>query len=302
MKLRRAGAESQKAASYPPQWILQTLLVELAALLVPRAVTPTRFNALAKRAFVHAAAEMSRFRNGKVNQSRVAVLTGLRRAEVRELLGDAVAATRADSMDQSAVETVMAGWCADKRYQDEHGGPRRLLLKGSKPSFALLVKQYGGDVPHRAVLNELCRLGVTRQVGQYVEVRTLSALRQRQNLRPLASVMPVLVDGIRLAAHADTYRLPASMHRLTLPANSMLDLKMVRERCASSIESMIAGLQETLGMQVVAPRGARQSPYSCSVSVLFVESKIPAAGTPATGRQVRNRKSPNTGKQLRTTG
>jgi hypothetical protein len=295
MKLRRSDAQNQNAASYPPQLILQTLLVELAALLVPRGVTPTRFNELAKRAFVHAAAEMSKFRNGKVNQSRVAVLTGLRRAEVRELLGAAVSATRANSMDQSAVETVMAGWCADKRYLDEHGEPGRLLVKGSKASFAWLVKQYGGDVPHRAVLNELCRLGITRQVGQYVEVRALSALRQRQDLRPLAALMPVLVDGIRLASHADAYSPPSSLHRLTLPAHSMLDLKIVRERCASSIESMISGLQDTLGMQLMAPRRARQVPYSCSVSILFVENKIPAVGARAPKRRVRNKKSSKTG-------
>ena len=68
------------------QLSLQTFLLELASLLLSRGMTPARFNQMAKLAFVQAAGEISRLRNGRVNQSRVAALTGMRRGEVRKLL------------------------------------------------------------------------------------------------------------------------------------------------------------------------------------------------------------------------
>src|SRR5205085_3830883 len=58
--------------------VLQELLTELAFVLLPRGMTPKRFGELARSAFVQAAADMSKLRNGKVNHSRVAAQTGLR--------------------------------------------------------------------------------------------------------------------------------------------------------------------------------------------------------------------------------
>jgi hypothetical protein len=158
---------------------------------------------------------------------------------------------------------------------DRNGGPKRLVISRTKTSFALLVKQYAGDVPHRAVLNELTRLGVVRQIGQHVEVQNLSALRQRQNFASLAYLMPALVDGIRLASNARVSARSSVMRRLVLPAHNLLDLAMISERCTSTIETMLGGLSASLPEQSMAPRRAKQMPHSCSVSVLFVENKAP---------------------------
>jgi hypothetical protein len=158
---------------------------------------------------------------------------------------------------------------------DKNGGPKRLVISGTKTSFAFLVKQYAGDVPHRAVLNELIRLGVVRQIGKHVQAQNLSALRQRQNFASLAYLMPVIVDGIRLASNARECAHSSSMRRLVLPAHNLLDLEMVRERCTSSIEAMLGGLSASLAAHNKAPRRAKPIPHSCSVSVLFVENRGP---------------------------
>src|SRR5262245_58202735 len=65
---------------------LHRFLLGLAQLLVPAGVTPGYFNVLATHAFVEAAGLRSKCRNGRVNQSRVAVLTGLRRHEIGRIL------------------------------------------------------------------------------------------------------------------------------------------------------------------------------------------------------------------------
>src|SRR5262245_20720568 len=65
---------------------LRSFLLGLAKLLVLAGITPKHFSELATRAFVAAACNLSKFRNGKINKSRVAVLTALRRAEVAKIL------------------------------------------------------------------------------------------------------------------------------------------------------------------------------------------------------------------------
>src|SRR5215470_5063922 len=87
---------------------LQHLLTELALVLLPRGMTPKRFAALARSAFVQAASDMSKLRNGRVNHSRVAAQTGLTRADVKRLL--VYNAFGSPNRGQSALERVMDGW------------------------------------------------------------------------------------------------------------------------------------------------------------------------------------------------
>ncbi|MGH8138651.1 MAG: DUF6502 family protein [Steroidobacteraceae bacterium] len=274
-KARTKALEQAAENSARGQLILQELLTELAAILVPRGVTPTRFSEMAKHAFAHAAAAMSRFRNGRVNQSKVAVLTGLRRAEVRKLLTCSHPTIRANDSDQSLIDTVISGWCADKHFMDKRGAPKRLLVTGGKASFARLVQRYGGDVPHRAVLDELRRIGVAQQVGRHVEVRSLSILRQRRSFASLAYLLPAIVDGIRLASRPKGRAGYSYMHRLTLSVPNVFELEMVRDRCVSSIKSLLGGLGQSLGAQESSPCRAKKTRHSCTVTVLLIENKAP---------------------------
>src|SRR5271154_1631986 len=126
---------------------LQGLLTELAAALLPRGMTPKRFSELARSAFVQAAADLSKLRNGRVNHSRVAAQTGLTRADVKRLLWQN--GFDAGGHDKTPVENVIEGWRADRAFVTRPGHPRCLPISGSNVSFARLVKKYGGDVPHR---------------------------------------------------------------------------------------------------------------------------------------------------------
>src|SRR2546429_3570358 len=136
---------------------LQELLTELAVVLLPRGMTPKRFGELARSAFVQAAADMSKLRNGKVNYSRVAAQTGLSRADVKRLL----TSNMFDSVraDETPLSRVVSGWRTDCKITDKDGSPKRLRISGTRASFTGLVKKYGGDVPYRAVLDELRRIG-----------------------------------------------------------------------------------------------------------------------------------------------
>jgi hypothetical protein len=251
---------------------LQELLTELALVLLPRGMTPKRFGELARSAFVLAAADMSRLQNGRVNHSRIAAQTGLTRADVKRLLKDNVfASTR---QGQTAVERVMDAWCTDREFATRRGYPRRLPISNARRSFAQLVRKYGGDVPHRAVLDELRRIGAVNEVDGTVLLQGSPHLRRRHNFAFLSPVLPALVDGLRIASKKrQRFNKPSSIQRLTLSPETDVDLAIVRDRCRLSAQAMLDGLAHSLSTQVTVPRRARKPAYTFSVTVLLSENR-----------------------------
>ena len=57
-------------------------------------------------------------------------------------------------MDESRLGTTL------KEFADKRGQPANLPFEGEKGSFSELVRRYSGDVPARAVLDELRRVEV----------------------------------------------------------------------------------------------------------------------------------------------
>lgn len=250
---------------------LQDLITELAFVLLPRGMTPKQFAELARLAFVHAAADMSRLRNGRVNHSRVAAQTGLNRADVKRLLKRN--ALEFHFRGQSAVERVIDGWHNDSAFAQRAGHPKRLLVGGTKAPFARLVRKYGGDIPHRAVLAELLRIGAAKESNGYVALRPSPHVRKRRDFAFLAPVLPALLDGLRIAAAKAGSGASSSVQRLTIPAETELDLSIIRDRCVSSAQSMLDGLALSLGSQVTVPRKRRRSAYSFAITILLAEHK-----------------------------
>lgn len=224
------------------------LLRALAILLVPAGLTPRRFGELAKRAFVEFAASAARLRNGKINHSKVAVLTGLSRTEVKRLLATEEI-ERADRTASSApIDKVIIGWLSDPRYLSRSGVPRRLPIESASRSFIELVKSYGGDVTYRAALDELQRIGAVRisRRQRNATVRLGHSAAWSRIVGQLSSVAPTVADAIRTAADTALSGRAVAISRLRLYARDPLELSMVRERVNPAVQTLMAGLTESL--------------------------------------------------------
>jgi hypothetical protein len=267
----RERREESNLASLRGASVLQRLLTELAFVLLPRGMTPKRFGELARSAFVQVAANASKRQNGRVNHSRVAAQTGLSRSDVKRLLSRSVI----DSVraDQTPVARVITGWRTDRKFADSDGKPRRLRISGSSISFTSLVKKYGGDIPHRAVLDEMLRIRAVIEENDTVQLQPSLRFEQRQDIGFLSPVLPALVDGIRIASSKRTAGASSSIYRLSFPVEGEIDLAIVRERCASSVRAMLDGLGQSLGAQVTLPKRTRSSAYSFTVTVLLAENR-----------------------------
>src|SRR5207302_1304952 len=124
---------------------------------------------IAKHTYVQVAASEFRIPGKKQSVSRIALLSGLTRKEVQRLL-DAPAANDKNSEAgerYNRAARVVAGWVRDKDFCDATGHPKVLALQDgggeNRASFAELVRRFSGDIPFRAVLDELLRVGVVEK-------------------------------------------------------------------------------------------------------------------------------------------
>jgi hypothetical protein len=115
----------------------------------------------AKQAYVKAAISEFFPHGSRINISRLSVTTGLTRKEAAALVNRMIGGGKEQPIRQAKEQRamrVLRGWCIDPRFRGQGGHPAKLSLRGSKKSFALLVKLYGGDVTPISVLRELQRM------------------------------------------------------------------------------------------------------------------------------------------------
>jgi len=254
---------------------LHALLGELAEPLMQVGITPRFFGDLAAHAFVKAACRASKLRNGRTNQSRVAVLTGLSRTEVRNV----IRGTRsAKPRFQPRTRRVVDGWRADPGYLARGGTPRTLPVNGRSGSFAELVRRYAGDVPHHSVLEELRRLKLVKEDHDRVQLVAPVREASRSFGKSLALLLALLSDGAA-ASRARGSSSGRGVHRLTLRATDARASIALYERALTSAASFISGLDQSLRS---APRPhSKKRGSQVTVSVL-VRLKEP---NPKTRRQ-----------------
>src|SRR5216683_3007521 len=125
---------------------------------------------IAKHTYVEVAAAEFRIPGKKQSTSRIALLSGLTRKEVQRLL-DAPATKDKDSEAgerYNRAARVVSGWVRDADFSDADGNPKVLALQDgpqNRASFAELVRRFSGDIPFRAVLDELLRVGVVEKLS-----------------------------------------------------------------------------------------------------------------------------------------
>ena len=121
---------------------------------------------IAKHTYVEVAAREFGIPGKKQSVSRVALLSGLTRKEVQRLLEASPASDEEAGERYNRAARVVAGWVRDTDFSDSQGTPKVLSLQDTQnPSgFAELVRRFSGDIPFRAILDELLRVGVVEKV------------------------------------------------------------------------------------------------------------------------------------------
>lgn len=232
---------------------------------------------LVKIAYVRAAREQGHSDGGeqqRPNASRIAVLTGLTRAEVTSLLAAGDAERPYDRGRQRA-ERVLTGWWNDPLFQDTSGQPALLTLRGRRRSFAALVGRYSGESPRVAtILNELLRVKAVRKHpdGRLEAVsRTYATVRWNPD--------GVAAFGEQLTEHCATLlhnlRFPARARYLRRVVNARIDpryVPMLTRDLEEQAESFADGADDALNHPGYTVTGKDGDATSLGVALYVFEA------------------------------
>ena len=146
---------------------LATLIEPMATLAVAQGAPLAAVQDLVKMAFVDAAQRAHPVLPAHGAVSRISTVTGLHRREVARLM----------QIDRTAVPTrrspasqVFTRWQSDPALKNRRGEPLALPRQGPAPSYEALVQGVTRDVHPRSLLDELCRLGLSRMDGDTVHL------------------------------------------------------------------------------------------------------------------------------------
>jgi hypothetical protein len=140
---------------------MRSILRPLARVAVARGLPLSALNQILKDVLVDAAEAELKRRGEKPTQSRISVLSGVHRKDVRAFQSQTPERESARE-PVSRAESVVGRWLGNPAYRDDADQPAVLPRTGPAPSFEALVAGISTDVRPRTVLDELKRLGFVR--------------------------------------------------------------------------------------------------------------------------------------------
>jgi Family of unknown function (DUF6502) len=246
---------------------VERLLAALFRVLLHHGMSFVAFEALAKRVYVDVALRDFGIPGKKPSISRAAILSGLTRKEVQRLVAEgAPDAPEAPADRDNRAIRVLSAWTRDADFADEDGTPRVLPLQEGAASFAALVRRYSGDVPVRAVLDELVRVGaVQRRDDGGVELlqRAFLASGAVDKIEHLGTDVADLVRTIdHNIEHGDDPRFQRRVMYHDMPASVVAEF---RKLSATQAMALLVKLDRWLAARSAAHEAADADPKQASV-------------------------------------
>ena len=136
---------------------LRRMVDPLVDLMFDMGITVQEFSLLVRDRAVRTAAARIAKETGRKSNSRVAIITGLARADIARIL-EANEPSLNSRGEQHPARRVLAGWHDDQRFLAANGDPAVLPIFGKRKSFEKLVADHSGGIPVRAMLDQLTQI------------------------------------------------------------------------------------------------------------------------------------------------
>jgi hypothetical protein len=180
----------------------QSILRALVRILLRNGIPYAAFADLARRVYVEVAEKEFGLPGRKQTASRISTLTGLTRKEVARIQSAEPAAPAGPVERFNRPARVIGGWVREKRYRDKRGRPADLPMDGESGSFSALVREFSGDIPPRAIADELARVGAIEILPDgHVRLLTRAYVPRGDQAEKVAILGTDVADLIRTIDH-----------------------------------------------------------------------------------------------------
>ncbi|MCB0331903.1 MAG: hypothetical protein KDD55_00320 [Bdellovibrionales bacterium] len=152
----------------PREEVLRKLLRPIIQFCIRRSYSMQDLTHIAKIVFVEAAEDEIIREGGKVNASRLSVLTGIRRVDVTNIHRRNPQDRKKDP--QTVSSRIVLQWRHDQSFTTKAGKPRVLTYKTDDSEFADLVRQVSTHIHPGAALYDLQRLGYVEETPRGVRL------------------------------------------------------------------------------------------------------------------------------------
>jgi len=208
----------------------------LIRLLIEKGVTFPQFRELMKALYVEVADEHFSLHNIKPSDSRVFVLTGVHRKDIKRLRQQLEQENQQITSSASLSGEIVARWTSMPEYLDKKGKPRQLLKieKNSEPGFNQLVCSVNKDVRPKAILDEWLRLNIVHIKDDYV-VLNQSAFVTNKEFTEMAyylghNVHDHMASCVNNILAEDSPMLERSVYYASLSADSVNKLRTIASK------------------------------------------------------------------------
>ena len=244
-KAQSTGGTVTKAAGAgePPEALLQAvkrLLRPLLRVFIAHGITLPVLSRLLKELYVEVAEQDFPLAGRPQTDSRISLLTGVHRKDIRALRGRP-GAPDLPSAVMSRNAQMIAMWAGSPAYLDAEGQPRPLPRTGEAPSFESLGHAVSTDIRARVVLDEWLRLGLVRVDGEGLVHLNNAAFIPREDFADVAYYF-----GRNLRDH-----IAASAHNLLGEQPPMLERAVYYEGLTPQSIEELAALSRDIGSKAL---------------------------------------------------
>lgn len=255
---------------------IQRLLRPLVRVLLRQSVPFSAFEEVAKQVYVDVAMSDFTIPGKKPSISRASILTGLTRKDVQARVSDPPDLAGEAGEHYNRAARVLSAWTRHRDYLDESGQPRALAIEGPD-GFAELVRRHSGDMPARAVLDELLRVGaVSRREDGSFEPIARAYVPQRSVIDKIdilgsdvADLIGTIDHNIEFGSEDPRYQRKVMYHSIDVDA-----LPAFRKLSASQAQALLERLDRWLAARDIEPGHEERPHRRVGLGIYYFEAPV----------------------------
>ena len=220
---------------------LHKMMRPLIRIMLRHGVSYGVFADVARHVYVDVAKTEFTLPGRKQSASRISVLTGINRKDIKKLEDRPNPLETGEFKEYHRAARLISGWLQDPNYQTADHKPRPLHISNERYCFEQLIKDHAKDVPVRAILDELTRLGsvtVDNDVVTLEEAAYLAPENAEEKIRIAARATASLLNTLdnNLNPEIDEKWAQRSVLYTNIPLEA---LSLIRAKSKSEIQAYL---------------------------------------------------------------